>query len=546
MSRSRVRRDNDMTMRRRIQENEEEIIRVPAFDNSDLIDKFKQTLIGRIVGKALGVFDKADVDGSRVRVLVNGDLPLKFECKVGFENGDVVKVTIQYEDLYRHCYSCKRISHEEGTCPEINDNQRERNRLARIELKEKEDMAMKEAFSQPQRRSPRAYTDISNRDNRGIEMRSAYQESSDVRRGDRKEDERYHDLRKQLKERRDAHSKNVWNRLETGNHSELPRNRERYHPYQNSSGALSKERTRDSASSSEWRPKRATENRYENQSKKYGDHGYTSSRSRMSFDSQRTISVNPRRHGFMDSGRGRNSRSPPSGVMEWRPVNRGRDSDKPRGLLKKDSTLENSKKTPRVNAPEESASRRSNSEDHGPERVNQTTQNREIVSEERGQEDELIKNTGNAQQSSDNAQGIMMGKDSNKGQETEKMREENELDENIEEYADLVMTDEMINEDDLLKDCAEMEKEALAEMEDGRIEAISQLSPERPSNKTTEVEANAPTEKLAKQGIKKSQTQETIAKNQKSMRAKQSSTLGRKRGARSPDLKGASASRKQA
>ncbi|CAN7073535.1 unnamed protein product, partial [Brassica oleracea var. botrytis] len=70
-----------------------------------------------------------------------------------------------------------------------------------------------------------------------------------------------------------------------------------------------------------------------------------------------------------------------------------------------------------------------------------------------------------------------MGKDSNKGQETEKMREENELDENIEEYADLVMTDEMINEDDLLKDCAEMEKEALAEMEDGRIKAISQLSP---------------------------------------------------------------------
>ncbi|CAN6982357.1 unnamed protein product, partial [Brassica oleracea var. botrytis] len=70
-----------------------------------------------------------------------------------------------------------------------------------------------------------------------------------------------------------------------------------------------------------------------------------------------------------------------------------------------------------------------------------------------------------------------MGKDSNKGQETEKMREENELDENIEEYADLVMTDEMINEDDLLKDFAEMEKEALAEMEDGRIEAISQLSP---------------------------------------------------------------------
>ncbi|KAL0706199.1 hypothetical protein Bca4012_072625 [Brassica carinata] len=186
---SRARRDIDTTVRRRLQENEEEIIRVPVFDNSDLIAKFKHTLIGWMfhsdgrrveslmkhmpkrqicdvegralvsgvpihykkpetyesVGKALGVFDKADMEGSRVRVFVNGDLPLKFECKVGFENGDVVKD--------RHCYSCKRISHEEGTCPELNDNQRERNRLARMEQKEKEDMAMKEAFSLMQRGS---------------------------------------------------------------------------------------------------------------------------------------------------------------------------------------------------------------------------------------------------------------------------------------------------------------------------------------------------------------------------------------------------------
>ena len=36
-------------VRRRTQENdEEEIIRVPTFDNSDLIAKFKQTLIGRM------------------------------------------------------------------------------------------------------------------------------------------------------------------------------------------------------------------------------------------------------------------------------------------------------------------------------------------------------------------------------------------------------------------------------------------------------------------------------------------------------------------
>lgn len=43
---SRARRDIDTTVRRRLQENEEEIIRVPVFDNSDLIAKFKHTLIG--------------------------------------------------------------------------------------------------------------------------------------------------------------------------------------------------------------------------------------------------------------------------------------------------------------------------------------------------------------------------------------------------------------------------------------------------------------------------------------------------------------------
>lgn len=80
------------------------------------------------------MFDKADVDGGRVHVFVNGDQPLKFDCKVGFENGDVVKVKIIYEDLHR-CFTCKRISHEEGTCPELTDKRREQNRLVRIEQK---------------------------------------------------------------------------------------------------------------------------------------------------------------------------------------------------------------------------------------------------------------------------------------------------------------------------------------------------------------------------------------------------------------------------
>lgn len=75
------------------------------------------------------------------------------ECKIGFNNGDVVSVALKYEDLHRYCFTCRRVSHEEGTCPELNDEQRERNRVARIQVKEKEEIANREAFSllQPRR-----------------------------------------------------------------------------------------------------------------------------------------------------------------------------------------------------------------------------------------------------------------------------------------------------------------------------------------------------------------------------------------------------------
>ncbi|CAF2106160.1 unnamed protein product, partial [Brassica napus] len=68
--------------------------------------------------------------------------------------------------------------------------------------------------------------------------------------------------------------------------------------------------------------------------------------------------------------------------------------------------------------------------------------------------------------------------------ETEREKEDRELENEINEYtkladlADLDMTEDMINQDDLL-DEMELLKEHTRddEMEDGRIEAISQLSP---------------------------------------------------------------------
>ena len=148
------------------------------------------------VGKALRTFDIADVEGGRVRVSVNGVLPLKFECKVGFDNGNVVKVAIKYEDLHRYCFTCKRISHEEGTCSELTEKQREDNRLLRLEEKEREERATQEAFSTPHRINAGDYNMALNRDYRGKDLRKEVQ-TNNVLRNERRSDQEYsHDLRK--------------------------------------------------------------------------------------------------------------------------------------------------------------------------------------------------------------------------------------------------------------------------------------------------------------------------------------------------------------
>lgn len=96
---------------------------------------------------------KVDVDNRRVRVHINVDEPFQFERRAGYANGDVIKVSLVYEELHRFCFTCKRISHKEGTCPELSLEQRERNMIARLEQKEKEEKAAKRGFLEPRKRS---------------------------------------------------------------------------------------------------------------------------------------------------------------------------------------------------------------------------------------------------------------------------------------------------------------------------------------------------------------------------------------------------------
>ncbi|KAF2549020.1 hypothetical protein F2Q70_00020961 [Brassica cretica] len=184
----------------------------------------------------------------RVRVQIKVDEPLQFKRKAGYANGDVINVTLNYEEIHRYCYTCKRISHEDGTCPELSPKQREVNRIARLKQKEKEELAAREAFSAP---------------TKGLEPHVR----SEHTRTEHKQNAEYYDLCLRISNKRDNLAKNVWNRLDHNSVEKDPRYRERYHPYLKDLRADSRYIKRhtwiinkqgrygDSASSSTWRVK---------------------------------------------------------------------------------------------------------------------------------------------------------------------------------------------------------------------------------------------------------------------------------------------------
>ncbi|CAA7020261.1 unnamed protein product [Microthlaspi erraticum] len=71
------------------------------------------------IGKVLGTVTNIDAKRVKFQVSLNADKPLQFERKVGFPNGDIATITLTYEGLQRYCFTCKLLSHEEATCPEL-------------------------------------------------------------------------------------------------------------------------------------------------------------------------------------------------------------------------------------------------------------------------------------------------------------------------------------------------------------------------------------------------------------------------------------------
>ncbi|KAL0845446.1 hypothetical protein Bca101_018692 [Brassica carinata] len=356
-SRMDPKRGEDPRLERKSQRDDEDIIK--NYPNTLLLwvsiigipPHYKKDESYRSIGLALGEVDTVDVAGGRVRVQINADEPLQFERRAGYANGDVIKVTLKYEELHRYCYTCKRISHEEGTCPELTPEQRETNRLKRIAEKEQEEQAAKEAFSFPVRGNK--YN--GHPQNSPVE-RSLEGKKPDLLKGSSQltRDKDYArlpgngDLRKTISDRRESSGKTVWNRLE-GKYEErhderhagrFPRNRERFHPYHNNVSNYRSSRYKEqpnhgysasySVSSSEWRAKeihpqdRVSERRIERTEQR-------SKSRRGSPDSQRTISDIQRYNRSNDKVRRESPPRKENSRMEWQPVRREITREESRG-----------------------------------------------------------------------------------------------------------------------------------------------------------------------------------------------------------------------
>lgn len=58
------------------------------------------------IGSGLGHVDLKDATKGRLRVSINGLLPLERYLEVSLPSGDILKVELEYEGLHKHCFFC--------------------------------------------------------------------------------------------------------------------------------------------------------------------------------------------------------------------------------------------------------------------------------------------------------------------------------------------------------------------------------------------------------------------------------------------------------
>ncbi|CAL9234810.1 unnamed protein product, partial [Arabidopsis halleri] len=78
----------------------------------------------RNFGNSFGTVHSVDTTNGRLHISVQADAPLRFNKPAQLPTGEIVKVKLFYEKLYRWCTHCRRICHEIDSCPLLDEEQR--------------------------------------------------------------------------------------------------------------------------------------------------------------------------------------------------------------------------------------------------------------------------------------------------------------------------------------------------------------------------------------------------------------------------------------
>lgn len=220
------------------------------------------------IGSALGQVVAVDARASRMQITLNGDRPLHFDRKVMLPSGEIVPIKLSYEKLYRWCFTCRMISHEERTCPLLSEEQRKEKRAVREAAREasilEQDLAGRlgpsKGLDREKETSYKSKLDIPEeaRDRRRYQERKPDHDPHERHYQPGKEDPSRWANRRNREESRPTLD-SVWKRLDSHqsrasreiNHPAYPRYRESSGHHE---GAFRKRRHDDEATSSKWRP----------------------------------------------------------------------------------------------------------------------------------------------------------------------------------------------------------------------------------------------------------------------------------------------------
>lgn len=183
------------------------------------------------IGEDIGIYEEAEITNFsvRMRVQINGRLPLIKKTTIEYPNGDEVLVHLVYEKLEKHCTQCHKLDHERGDCLQAKALKREME--ARSQVKDDAD-----SCAQPGVRyevEPKHNTPFQFPASRPMELESnpRYRASVDSRRD---QGQRYFETRKPSHTTRDrAYRDRSWEHTSsrTERYPTYSRSRREYHPY---------------------------------------------------------------------------------------------------------------------------------------------------------------------------------------------------------------------------------------------------------------------------------------------------------------------------